>query len=147
MGGGLPLGGVVGSPSILSTLSADPPLCHVTTFGGNPVSCAAGLAAIEILVNENLAARAAETGTFLKRELGSLVGSGGLVEVRGLGLMLGLRFDSSAACHRFVTRCLEGDLLVGWTLHGDDLVRLTPPLVLSFGEARDALARMRQALE
>jgi len=146
MGGGLPLGGIVGSPEILRTVSIDPPLNHVTTFGGNPVSCAAGLAALEILIEEDLSNRAARVGEFLRRGLEGFVERGGVAEVRGIGLMLGLRFETGERARRFVRGCLERELLLGWTLHGDDVVRITPPLVLSMDGAAEGLSRTADAL-
>src|SRR5262249_30768613 len=69
LGGGMPLGAFLGRPDIMRTLSADPPLAHVTTFGGHPVSCAAGLAALEVLVGERLPERAACVGEEWLRQL------------------------------------------------------------------------------
>src|SRR5947208_757486 len=104
LGGGLPLGAFVGSPAVMATLGHDPPLAHVTTFGGHPLSCAAGLAALEVLLREDLAARAAALGARLLERLGALVGRGGLVASRGLGLLVGLEFAEAAAC----ARCARG---------------------------------------
>ena len=146
MGGGLPLGGFAGSEKIMRTLAHDPPLCHVTTFGGNPVSCAAGLAGLRILIDEKLAENAERVGAFFRERLDELVGLGGVVEARGIGLMLGLVFDSSTATRRFVERSLEEGLLLGWTLHCDDVIRITPPLIITRDAVDDAVARMRAAL-
>jgi acetylornithine/succinyldiaminopimelate/putrescine aminotransferase len=146
LGGGLPLGAFVGSPAILGTLAHDPPLAHVTTFGGHPLSCAAGLAALEVLLREDLPARAAAVGGVLLERLAALRGRGGLVATRGLGLLLGLEFDAPAACARFVARALERGLILGWTLHRDTVVRLAPPLVLSAEETDEAVRRIAEAL-
>jgi len=146
MGGGLPLGGFAAPSSILRVLAHDPPLSHVTTFGGNPVSCAAGLAALEILDRERLAERADRLGKRFRSGLETLIGQGGVVEARGLGLMLGLRFETPAHTRRFVERALDRGLLLGWTLHCDDLVRITPPLIIGEPDVSEALDRMREAL-
>jgi acetylornithine/succinyldiaminopimelate/putrescine aminotransferase len=146
LGGGLPLGAFAGSPAVMGTLSHDPPLAHVTTFGGHPLSCAAGLAALDVLVREDLAARAAARGRALLHDLGALVGRGGLTGVRGLGLLLGLEFDDARACARFAHRALERGLILNWTLHRDTVVRLAPPLVLTDAEAARALDSMAAAL-
>jgi len=76
----------------METLSRDPPLAHVTTFGGHPLACAAGLAALEVLLRDDLPARGAVLGERLRAALDALVGRGGLVAVRRLGLLLGLEF-------------------------------------------------------
>src|SRR2546426_4549820 len=90
LGGGLPLGAFVGSPAVMATLGHDPPLAHVTTFGGHPLSCAAGLAALEVVLREDLPARAAALGARLLEHLRALVGRGGLGAARRLGLLVGV---------------------------------------------------------
>ena len=146
LGGGLPLGAFAGSPTLMRTLGEDPPLAHVTTFGGHPVSCAAGLAALEILERDRLVARASTLGDHLLQRLRALIGRGGLATVRGLGLLIGLEFTDAERCARFVTRAWQQRLILNWTLHRDTVVRLTPPLILSDGEAEDALTRIADAL-
>jgi acetylornithine/N-succinyldiaminopimelate aminotransferase len=146
LGGGLPLGAFVGSPAVMGTLAHDPPLAHVTTFGGHPLSCAAGLAALEVLLRDDLAARAAALGERLCDRLATFVGRGGLVQVRGLGLLIGLEFEAAAACARFVAEARAARLVLGWTLNRDTVVRLAPPLVLTDAEADDAVARIAAAL-
>jgi acetylornithine/N-succinyldiaminopimelate aminotransferase len=146
LGGGLPLGAFVGSRAVMATLSDDPPLAHVTTFGGHPLSCAAGLAALEIVVRDRLAERAAMLGGSLLLGLDALVGRGGLAAVRGRGMLLGLELESAAACARFVRRAQARGLILNWTLHRDTVVRLAPPLVLSDVEAERALTDIAAAL-
>jgi len=146
LGGGLPLGAFVGSRTVMATLGHDPALAHVTTFGGHPLSCAAGLAALEVLLREDLAGRAAAIGASLRARLRELVGRGGLREVRGVGLLLGLEFTDAAACATFAARALAGGLILGWTLHRDTVIRLAPPLVLSDAEVEEAFAGIHAAL-
>lgn len=146
LGGGLPLGAFVGPPAIMATLGDDPPLAHVTTFGGHPLSCAAGLAALEVLVRERLAERAARLGATMRDALAALVGRGGLTAVRGAGLLLGLEFASPAACARFVARAWQRRLVLNWTLHRDTTVRLAPPLVIAETEVARALEALAAAL-
>jgi acetylornithine/succinyldiaminopimelate/putrescine aminotransferase len=147
LGGGLPLGAFVGAPEVMRTLSHDPPLAHVTTFGGHPLSCAAGLAALDVLERDGLARRAAALGQRLQDRLRALVGRGGLAAVRGLGMLIGLEFDDAGACARAARRAFEERLIVNWTLHRDTVLRLAPPLVLGDGEMDDALARLARALD
>jgi acetylornithine/succinyldiaminopimelate/putrescine aminotransferase len=145
LGGGLPLGAFVGAPEIMATLRHDPPLAHVTTFGGHPLSCAAGLAALEVLVRDGLVERSARLGASLREQLGALVGRGGLAAVRGLGLLLGLEFEAPELTAAFTRRAWEAGLLLNWTLHRDTVVRLAPPLVLADDEAErtmDTVARL-----
>jgi acetylornithine/N-succinyldiaminopimelate aminotransferase len=146
LGGGLPLGAFVGAAAVLQTLAHDPPLAHVTTFGGHPLSCAAGLAALDVLVRDELPARAARLGALLRTGLAELAGRGGLRTVRGLGLLLGLEFDTPADTARFARRAAGERLVLSWTLHRDTVVRLAPPLVLAEDEADEALRRIATAL-
>jgi acetylornithine/succinyldiaminopimelate/putrescine aminotransferase len=146
LGGGMPLGAFAGRPSLMRTLSEDPPLAHVTTFGGHPVSCAAGLTALAILERDRLVDRASALGDHMLQRLRALIGRGGLATVRGLGLLIGLEFASADSCARFVARAWQQRLILNWTLHQDTVVRLTPPLTLSDEEAEEALTRIATAL-
>src|SRR2546421_4602680 len=101
LGGGMPLGAFVGRAEVMQTLSHDPPLAHVTTFGGHPVCCAAGLASLEIILNERLPERAARLGAEWLLQLQTMVG-GALHSVRGTGLLMALEFTTADATRRFV---------------------------------------------
>lgn len=146
LGGGLPLGAFVASAELMAVLAHDPPLGHVTTFGGNPVCCAAALASLDVLARERLPERAAERGAALLERLRALVGRGGLREVRGLGMLIGLEFDDAAATQRFVAGCFARGVLLGWTLHHDRVVRLAPPLNIAPDDLDEALHAMAAAL-
>jgi acetylornithine/succinyldiaminopimelate/putrescine aminotransferase len=138
LGGGLPLGAFIGRPEVMQALSHDPPLAHVTTFGGHPLSCAAALAALEVTRREDLAGRAARLGTQWLERLRELLGPV-LRSVRGKGLLLGLELASFETTREFCRRALEAGLILNWTLHSDTLVRLAPPLVISEEESERAL--------
>ena len=146
LGGGMPLGAFIGTPEIMATLSQDPPLAHVTTFGGHPVCCAAGLASLNFMLETNLPQRAREKGEELIRKLRSLVGHGEFTTVRGRGLLIGMDFTSPEATRHFVQRCFAAGLILGWTLHRDTVVRLAPPLIISSAEIDRAIAIMHDAL-
>jgi acetylornithine/succinyldiaminopimelate/putrescine aminotransferase len=147
LGGGMPLGAFVSTPEIMNVLSHDPPLAHVTTFGGHPVCCAAGLASLEVILDEQLPQRAHAQGDEFLQKLSGLRGMGGLTTVRGRGLLIGMEFDSSEATKNFVNRCLAAGVILGWTLHTDTVVRLAPPLIISSDEIERALTVMRDALQ
>src|SRR5262249_27986200 len=98
LGGGLPLGAFVGRREAMATPAHDPPPAPVPTFGGPPLSCAAGLAARELLLRDDLPARAARLGARPRTRLAALLGHGGLVAVRGIGLLLGLEFARADLC-------------------------------------------------
>jgi acetylornithine/succinyldiaminopimelate/putrescine aminotransferase len=147
LGGGMPLGAFVASGEVMATLSRDPPLSHVTTFGGHPVCCAAGLAALEVLLAEELPARAHSTGEALRNGLRALGQQhGGVREVRGLGLLVGLELEDARRTARFAGEALDRGLILGWTLHADTVVRLAPPLTLTEAELEQGLAIIGEAL-
>ena len=146
LGGGMPLGAFVGPPEIMATLSHDPPLAHVTTFGGHPVCCAAGLASLEFILKENLPERAWTVGEELMRKLKDFIGQGGLKEVRGLGLLIGMEFTDTESTQTFVRSCFTQGLILNWTLHRDTVVRLAPPLIITSMEVDRALEIMSRAL-
>jgi acetylornithine/succinyldiaminopimelate/putrescine aminotransferase len=146
MGGGMPLGGFIGRPEVMAALSTDPPLSHLTTFGGHPVSCAAALASLRVMLEQKLPEAAATTGARLIDAITGWIGLGGLRSVRGKGLLIGMEFDTTSRCERFVARCREGGLLLGWTLYDDRVVRLAPPLVLTLAELEEGLSVMQKTL-
>jgi acetylornithine/N-succinyldiaminopimelate aminotransferase len=146
LGGGLPLGAFVSRPEIMRTLSHDPPLAHVTTFGGHPLSCAAGLAALEFAVREELPQRAARVGEQWRARLSRLIGPA-LREVRGRGLLLGLEFATAEITQRFCRAAFDRGLILNWTLHRDTVVRLAPPLVISDADSERALRLIAEAVE
>ena len=143
MAGGMPLGAFIASPEIFVTFRRDPPLSHVTTFGGHPVSCAAALATLRVLLEEDLPSRARQIETQVRA---------GLVHprirhLRGRGAMLGMELVDQAVTERVVRRCLERGVLLGWTLHSDTLVRLAPPLTIPFEVLDEALGIIVDSLE
>lgn len=146
LGGGMPLGAFMGTPEVMATLSTDPPLAHVTTFGGHPVCCAAGLASLNFMLESNLPQRAQEKGEELVGKLHTLIGHGELTNVRGRGLLIGMDFATPEATKHFVQSCFAAGLILGWTLHRDTVVRLAPPLIISSAEIDRAIAIMHDAL-
>jgi acetylornithine/N-succinyldiaminopimelate aminotransferase len=147
LGGGMPLGAFVASPDILATLTSDPPLAHVTTFGGHPVSCAAGLAALEVLERGRLWERAEVLGAMLQAGLRALAWQGHIVDVRGVGLLVGLELDDAGFTRRIAERSFAHGLVLNWTLHRDRVIRLAPPLVIGEDEIECGLAILARAIE
>jgi len=138
LGGGLPLGAFVSRPEIMGTLAHDPPLSHVTTFGGHPLSCAAGLAALDYALEQRLDERARRLGAQWLERLAELRGPV-LREVRGRGMLLGLDLASPELTRSFCQRAFAHRLILNWTLHRDTVVRLAPPLVITEEESEHAL--------
>ncbi|SMO86102.1 aspartate aminotransferase family protein [Gracilimonas mengyeensis] len=126
MGGGMPIGGFVSSKEIFQSFKYDPPLNHVTTFGGHPVSAAAAYANLKELLSGNYIERALE----IENKVRSTLQGKGIVEVRGKGAMLGLELESWELTKNVVAACFDEGILLGWTLHSKTLVRLAPPLII-----------------
>ncbi|NNF04110.1 MAG: aspartate aminotransferase family protein [Rhodothermales bacterium] len=143
MGGGMPLGAFVSSREIMDAFRRDPPLSHVTTFGGHPVSCAAADAALTVLIEEDLPARALEIGERVRQRLRH----DRIVEIRGRGAMLGMELGDAAYTADVVRRALEYGVLLGWTLHSDSLVRIAPPLNIPFDVLDSAVDVILRALD
>ena len=145
LGGGLPLGAFCGSDKVIGTLAHDPPLGHLTTFGGHPLSCATGLAALDVIVQERLWERAQEMGEYLTTRLRNRVGKQ-VREIRGIGLLIGIEFGEAAIARRFVAEAIARGVVVNWTLNADRVVRLAPPLTITTDEADFALGVFDEAL-
>ncbi|HEY3283904.1 MAG TPA: aspartate aminotransferase family protein [Armatimonadota bacterium] len=148
LGGGMPLGAFVSTPKIMACLRVDPPLAHVTTFGGHPVCCAAGLAALRVLRRARLAERAEKLGESLRQRLRDLDRGRGLItEVRGLGLMIGMQMRDGELTSRVAEGCFQRGLILGWTLHTDRVIRVAPPLNIAETDLDRALDRLSDALD
>jgi acetylornithine/N-succinyldiaminopimelate aminotransferase len=146
LGGGLPLGALCSRDEVLGTLSHDPPLGHITTFGGHPLSCAAGLASVNVIVRERLHDRAATMGKEIVRRLVAMRASE-IAAVRGLGMIIGIEFHDAALAHRFVAETLARGVIVNWTLNADNVVRLAPALTIMEDEVNFAISAMTKSLD
>lgn len=130
-GGGLPLGACISSRDIMGILSNNPILGHISTFGGNPLCCAAGLAALQVVEQPEFLEAVKDNGRHLKDRL---TGHHAIKEVRGRGLMLALELKVPDRLFDVITVCKQRGLLVDWFLFNDRSVRLYPPLVISAKE-------------
>lgn len=142
LGGGLPMGAFISSHERMSLLSRDPVLGHITTFGGHPLACSAGLAALNALEEEDLAANAVRMGALFKQHLRHPL----IQEVRGLGLMLAVDLGDADLVQQVVNRCLGQGVLGFWFLSCPTAFRIAPPLVISEKEVLLACAAIAQAL-
>ncbi len=146
LGGGLPLGAFCGSQGLIGDLARNPPLGHITTFGGHPLSCAAGLAALEVIVKGRLWEQAAATGEKLAQGIRERADSN-VSAVRAIGALVGVEFRAAHDAEVFVRESLARGVIVNWTLNAERVVRLAPPLNMRAEEADFALDAMREALE
>jgi len=134
LGGGLPLGAFIASKEIMATLSEDPPLGHITTFGGHPLCCAAGMASMNVLFDEKIM-----DGVKEKEKLFlSLLKHPAIRELRSFGLWIAIEFESPEKCKEVVDRCLEKGVFVDWFLFSPQSLRISPPLVITSVLIKDA---------
>ncbi len=127
LGGGMPLGAFIADKELMWSLTNDPELGHVTTFGGHPVCCAAGLAAMKVLLEENLLA-----GVNKKEQLfRSLLSHPKLKTIRSFGLWLTVEFDSFEACKKVIDKSIENGILTDWFMFNSSSLRISPPLNLA----------------
>ena len=146
MGAGMPLAGVIGPRAAMNRFAADPPFSHITTFGGNPVCCAAGLAALRVIRREGLLARAEELGTRLRDGLRRVAEDvPEIVEVRGVGLMIGVETASREWARRVVLAARERGLIVETNLLAEHVIRISPPLTITAELCDDGLSRLADA--
>jgi len=130
-GGGLPLGAFISTAELFSTF-LDPPLSHLTTFGGNPVSCAAAVAAFDVIEKDNLVERARELGDYLRQGLRSVQDDHPetLVGIRGIGLWCAFDVEPAERAQPLVDDMARRGVVVGSMLNSAGTVRVAPPLVI-----------------
>jgi len=128
LGGGYPLGAFIASKELTSVLSHDPPLGHLTTFGGHPMSCAASLAFIEQLLQPGFIELITQKEHLFKTLLSESLYS---ENITGLGLMLGLHLHDQSKCQKVIGIAEQNGLLADWFLFAPDAIRLAPPLNIS----------------
>lgn len=133
MASGLPVGAFTASKEIMHTLSENPKMGHITTFGGNPVIAASSLATLNVLLNSNLITDTLKKETLFK----SLLKHPKIKEIRGKGLMLALIMDSPETANALVLKAKEKNLILFWLLFENRAVRISPPLTISEEEIKE----------
>jgi len=140
LGGGLPLGAMLAKEEVMSAFQ---PGSHASTFGGNPVACAASLELIKIIEEEKLCKNAKTLGEYLKSKLKSMKRKFSIIkDVRGLGLMIGI--ELGMPCKEIVNKAREKGLLINCT--HENVIRLLPPLIIGKKEADKALGIIEECL-
>lgn len=142
MGGGMPIGAFISSKEIMDVLKENPILGHITTFGGHPVSCAAGLATLTAILKENLMASVPEKEQLFR----SLLIHPKISEVRGKGLMLAIQLNNFEQVEYISKKCVEEGVIIDWFLHCDSAMRIAPPLTITESEIRFACNVILQAI-
>jgi len=134
IGGGMPIGAFISSLEIMSVLSHTPILGHMTTFGGHPVCCAAGLATLRTLVDDHIVEEVEEKGQLFKE----LLKHPAIKEIRGKGLMLAVEFENFETNKKIIDACILDGVLSDWFLHCSNSMRIAPPLIITKEEIKEA---------
>lgn len=143
LGGGMPLGAFVASRERMMQLTDGPVLGHITTFGGHPVCCAAGLAGLEALLSEGLIRDVQRKADLLTSHLVHPR----IRAVRSAGLLMAVEFESFEENKRIIDRCIEKGLLTDWFLFAAHCMRIAPPLTISDEQIDDACRIIREACD
>jgi len=132
MGGGMPIGAFISSSKIMSTLTNNPILGHITTFGGHPVCCAASLATLNVLLEEKLVEKVEAKEKLFRK----LLKHPKIKSVHGKGLLLAVEFESYEQNKKIIDKCIEKGVIVDWFLFNTHSMRIAPPLTITEEEIR-----------
>jgi len=127
LGGGMPLGAFVADQNLMALLTNNPVLGHITTFGGHPVCCAAGMAAMKALLDEAIMDEVKRKENLFR----SLLAHSKIKSLRSFGLWLAVEFDSVEQNKKIIDQCIENGVLADWFLFASNCLRISPPLIIS----------------
>ncbi|HLA52353.1 MAG TPA: aminotransferase class III-fold pyridoxal phosphate-dependent enzyme [Flavitalea sp.] len=143
LGGGLPLGAFIAEKQLMRNLTVDPVLGHITTFGGHPLSCAAGLAAFTVLIKKDMPSRVAKKEALFR----SLLNHPGIRAVRSSGLLIALELENATQVQQVVSFSLANGVLTDWFLFAPQCLRIAPPLNISTADITQACEVILNALD
>jgi acetylornithine/succinyldiaminopimelate/putrescine aminotransferase len=142
-GGGLPIGAFVSDRKIMSCLTHNPMLGHITTFGGNPVCCASALATLEVISKEKLLDQVEEKGKLFER----LLKHPRILAIRRIGLMFAIDFDSAETVTRIVNKAKTLGVICYWFLSHPNSFRIAPPLTISTKQIEESCEIILTAID
>ena len=142
LGGGMPLGAFVANRKLMKGLASDPVLGHITTFGGHPVCCAAGLAAFQVLLKNKIMDGVQRKETLFHKFLHHPK----VKAVRSLGLLLAIEFEDEKSCKKVVANCIQRGVLTDWFLFAPHCLRIAPPLTISEKEIKKSCSIIAKAI-
>ena len=143
LGGGMPLGAFIADKKFMDCLSSNPVLGHINTFGGHPVSCAAGLASLTVLLQEKIIADVNRKAQLFLQ----LLRHPSIININNRGLMMAVHFKNFEQNKRIIDACIAHGVFTDWFLFADNALRIVPPLNISDQEIKQACAAMLQAIE
>jgi acetylornithine/succinyldiaminopimelate/putrescine aminotransferase len=142
LGGGMPLGAFIADKKLMNTLTHDPVLGHITTFGGHPVSCTAGKAAMEVLLEQECIAEVKQKEQYLLKHLVHPL----IKAIRSAGLWMAIEFDSFEINHAVIQHCIAKGLITDWFLFAPQCMRLAPPLITKENELENICRIIAESL-
>ncbi len=143
LGGGMPIGAFVANREVMGVLKENPILGHITTFGGHPVSSVAGLASLNVIIDEDLVRDVTKKGELFR----SLLVHPKIKEVRGIGLMMSVQLDTFEQVEQASRLCGADGVVIDWFLHCENALRIAPPLIITEEEIKLACAVILKALD
>lgn len=136
MGGGMPIGAFVSSKKIMSCLTNNPILGHITTFGGNPVCCAASLASINFIIENKLIEQIETKSNYIINKLKNI---NIIKEIRSAGLFVAIEFDNFEVNKKIIDLSIQKGVITDWFLFCDNSMRIAPPLTITINELDESL--------
>jgi acetylornithine/succinyldiaminopimelate/putrescine aminotransferase len=134
LGGGMPLGAFIADKQLMSVLTHDPVLGHITTFGGHPICCAAGMAAFSVLIDKTIASKVNKKEKLFHK----LLEHAAIKEVRSAGLLIAVEFPDEEMNKKVISYCVANGVLTDWFLFAPNCLRIAPPLNISTEEIKSA---------
>jgi acetylornithine/N-succinyldiaminopimelate aminotransferase len=144
LGGGMPIGAFISSHEIMQSLTFNPVLGHITTFGGHPVSCAAALANLKVIINERLVESVDQKSSHFVELLSK---SQVIKQIRVAGLMIALQLDNYTHVKKVIDHCIENGVITDWFLFNDSSIRIAPPLTINEDQIKVACNVILEALK
>ena len=142
LGGGMPLGAFIADKKMMDAFTENPVLGHITTFGGHPVCCAAGMAAMKVLLEEKII-----NGIKEKEELfRSLLVHPKIKAIRSFGLWMAVEFDSFETNKKIIDTCIDSGVMTDWFLFASNCLRISPPLIISENQITEACNKILNAI-
>jgi acetylornithine/succinyldiaminopimelate/putrescine aminotransferase len=143
MGGGMPIGAFVADKKIMDSFTNNPVLGHITTFGGHPVSTAAALANLQVLLKENIIEKVNDKGEYLL----SILKHDKIKSVRGTGLFYSVELESAEMVQKFIKLAVKEGMITDWFIFLDNRFRIAPPLIITKEEIDLVVQIIKKVLE
>jgi acetylornithine/succinyldiaminopimelate/putrescine aminotransferase len=142
LGGGMPLGAFISSKTIMDSLQTNPALGHITTFGGHPVSCAAGLASLNVILSDELTSSVASKAALFRK----LLDDADIEEIRGEGLLMAVELGKTERLMKFIRLAYENGIATDWFLYNSSSFRIAPPLIIDEAQINETCCILKKTL-